>query len=575
MVTVSGGWVLVAAACAFGQTGEKLDRGVVAMRRADGSVYVGWRLLASDPKEVAFYVYRGGSADKSSDRVTGEPVRDSTNFVDEKGPRGAEAGTVYYAVRAVVGGKEEPASQGVAAVDPGATGACLRIKLKGEHAVQKVGLGDLDGDGRYDFVIKQPDFNVDPAPAPGYWKKSQDTYKIEAYRSDGEFLWRQDMGWSIEEGIWYSPYVVYDLDGDGRAEVYAKGGEGDPRGPDGRVTSGPERLVQIDGETGQIKRKLDWPDRSGYEDYNYYSRNLLGVAYLDGKRPHLIVERGTYTQIKVEAYDPQLNLVWRWNSKDEKQRYSGQGMHGMHAADVDGDGRDEIVIGSAVLDDNGRGLWTREVGHPDACWVGDIDPGHPGLEIFYGIEPPQPRDGVCLVDARTGSKLWGCDESSKHVHGQGMVADILAEYPGQECYAGERDIACRWLFTAAGKRIGDQDVGGLTPWPVWWDGDPQKELVRRHQIGDYQGRTYEPLEGHVVTIADCLGDWREEIVASLPGEVRVYTTTIPADSRHVCLMQDRLYRLDVAAVSMGYTAGPELSGGQPGMSASRAASGRF
>ena len=118
------------------------------------------------------------------------------------------------------------------------------------------------------------------------------------------------MGWAIEEGIWYSPIVVYDLNGDGKAEVFCKAGEGDPREPTGHVKSGPEYLVMLDGLTGQVKKRLPWPSREGFDDYNYYSRNLLGVAYLDGQHPHLIVERRTYKIIKVQAYDPVLTLKW-------------------------------------------------------------------------------------------------------------------------------------------------------------------------------------------------------------------------------------------------------------------------
>jgi rhamnogalacturonan endolyase len=183
------------------------------------------------------------------------------------------------------------------------------------------------------------------------------------------------------------------------------------------------------------------------------------------------------------------------------------------------------------------------------------------MEIFYGIEPPQRANGVCLVDARTGKRLWGCDESTKHVHSWGMVADILAEYPGQECYAGEKDGSRYWLYSADGKRIGDKDIGGLGPRPAFWDADPQKELIRDDgRIGKFEGRAYQPIEGTVTVIADCLGDWREELIASSPGQLRIYTTTIPAATRRTCLMQDRLYRLDVAVASMGYFNAPQLSG---------------
>jgi len=549
---------VLAAAPVFAQTGEKLDRGLVALRCADGSVYIGWRLLASDPEDTAFHVYRR-TGDAAPERLTAEPVRESTNFVDSKPPA---AGAVKYAVAAVAGGKEGERSPEISPADTPPGASYVRIKLQGNHTFQKVAAGDLDGDGRYDYAVKQPDFNTDPYQQPGYWKKSQEPYQIEAYAADGRFLWRHDMGWSIEEGIWYSPYVVCDLDGDGKAEVYAKGGEGDPRDPDGRVTSGPEWLYRLDGLTGKITKRVPWPGREGCGDYNYYCRNLLAVAYLDGKRPHLIVQRGTYRAIKVEAYDGQLNLAWKWCSTQEKEKYDGQGAHTLHAADVDGDGCDEIILGSAVLDHTGKGLWTLGIGHPDTCYVGDIDPSRPGLEIFFGIEPKQRRGAVRLVEAATGKTWWANEEPTVHVHGQGMCADILAEHPGQECYAGEAKGGNQfWMFTAAGQRIGSEDIGGLAPWTLWWDADPQKEIILRGKIGKFKGESLQALDGATrhVLVADVLGDWREELLVSVPGELRIYSTTLPAKSRRVCLMQDRLYRLDVTVSSMGYHAPPQHS----------------
>ncbi len=255
-----------------------------------------------------------------------------------------------------------------------------------------MGIADLDGDGRYDFVIKQPNANVDPYSAPGYWKRSPGTYKLEAYRGDGKSLWRLDLGWSIEQGIWYSPYVVYDLDGDGRAEVALKTGEGDPRDSEGRVRSGPEHLTILEGRSGKPITRVDWPSRDGFREavsndlaaYNYYCRNQLCVAYLDGKTPSLLAERGTYNIMKLVAYQlrgGRLRELWRWDNTKEPRKYWGQGAHWMHAADVDGDGRDEVLLGSSVIDDGGTALWATGLGHPDHCYVGDIDPARPGLEI--------------------------------------------------------------------------------------------------------------------------------------------------------------------------------------------------
>lgn len=235
----------------------------------------------------------------------------------------------------------------------------------------------------------------------------------------------------------------------------------------------------------------------------------------------------------------------------------------MHAADVDGDGRDEVVIGSAVVDDNGVGLWSTGFGHPDYCYVGDIDPARPGLELFYGIEPTRRDSALCLVDAKTGEVIWALQEPTNHVGSDGMCADIDAAHPGLECHANdidrERKFAKSWLFSAAGELLSREEEGGMAR-PVFWDSDLQKELVRGARIIDWQGGAHPPeLRGGVVTFADVLGDWREEIITTLPGEMRIYSTTIPAADRRVCLMRDPIYRLDVAVAAMGYWAAPMLS----------------
>jgi len=534
--------------------GETLDRGAVTAALPDGTVYIGWRLLPSDPPDRAFALWRSEAGGEAK-RLTPEPIVDSTNAVD----RTAKPGRAYrYEIRILPGGETCATVEAGASREPG---PAIRIPLGEGVRAQKVAIADLDGDGACDYVIKQPDFNVDPYE--NYWKKSEDTYKLEAYRPDGRKLWRHDMGWSIEEGIWYSPYVAYDLDGDGRAEVATKAGEGDPRDADGRVQAGPEWLLILDGATGKERTRIPWPDREGFESYNYYCRNILGVAYLDGKRPALIVVRGTYTLIKVRAYafeGGSLRALWSWDGKD---RYRGQGMHGLKAADVDGDGRDEVILGSAVLDDNGAPLWTTGLGHPDWAYVGDIDPARPGLEIAYGIERRQKQNGICLVEAKTGKILWGLDEPTAHVHGQGLAADIDPSSPGQEVYGGERDDPKkRWLFSAQGKLLATEDIGGLAPRAAWWGDAAHKSLIRGDgRIADYRSdRVLGRIRGRVVAIADILGDWREEIVTSEEGDLSIWTTAIPSARRRAPLMADRLYRLDVATASMGYYQPPELSG---------------
>jgi len=430
------------------------------------------------------------------------------------------------------------------------------IPLAGPYDFQKIGLGDLDGDGELEFIIKQPNFNVDPYQKPGYWKPSPSPYRLEAYKKDGSLLWVYDMGWSIETGIWYSPWVVYDLDGDGRAEIYCKAGEGDPRNLKGLVESGPEYLVKIDGLTGKVVAKTDWISRAGYPDYNFYSRNMLAIAYLDGKKPSLIMQRGTYNIIKTWALDADFRILWKHEvlqKHPEKSRnYYGQGSHGLIAADVDQDGRDELVIGAAVIDDNGKGLWSLGMGHPDIVYCADIDPDHPGLEICYGFETRQDTDGICVVDAKTGKKLWGHPEKTFHLHGQGMCADFLEEYPGMEVYCGERDYKKRWMYTARGDLVQFLTKTELSPRPVWWDDDLQKEVVTGRKIGDWGKEPMTRIEGNVVLVVDCMGDWREEVITSVKGEIRIYSSPIPSSRNYPPLLSNRQSRLGIVNQTSGY-----------------------
>ena len=538
---------------------EALDRGLVARPTADGKVYLGWRLLATDPAQLGFDVLRA-TANGQPARLNAKPITATTDFVDAT----AAAGTRYrYTVRpAGQGGKPSREAWATAATQEPSP---ITLRLQGDVTFQKVGIADLDGDARYDFVVKVPNANIDPWYK--YWKRSPDTYKLEAWRHDGTLLWRHDLGWAIERGIWYSPYVVYDFDGDGKAEVAVKTGEGDPRDAEGKVQSGPEHLTILDGLTGKPRAQTDWPSRDAFKGrhgYNYASRNQLGIAYLDGKTPCLIVERGTYNIITVVAYEfhaGKLRKLWTWCNKRESRRYWGQGAHWMHAADVDGDGRDEVVIGSAVIDDNGVGLWSTGLGHPDHCYVTDADPLRPGLEIYYGMETRQNRNGMCLVDARTGKILWGYGQKTFHIHSSGLCSDIDPAHPGAECYSGERDYKDkRWLRDARGNVLATTDMGGLAPRAVHWDADPQRELLRSGRISNYGGGQLPTrAEGHIAAIADILGDWREEIITSVKGELRIYTTTIPATDRRPCLMHDPVYRADVVHAAMGYFQVPMLS----------------
>ncbi|RJP33738.1 MAG: hypothetical protein C4527_03970 [Candidatus Omnitrophota bacterium] len=535
----------VTIASPFGVSAERLDHGLIALERDDGSVYLGWRWLKEDPSDLKFTI-QCKNMDESEWKTISEntDANCSTNFIDPSVEKGKT-----YTYQLLVNG--QISGNTVLHVD-GEADSYISVPLQGEYDAKCVGVADLDGDGAYEYIIQQPNFNTDPYQQPGYWKRSPTTYKIEAYKRDGTMMWRYDMGWAIEAGTWYAPFVVYDVDQDGKAEVYAKAGEGDPRSPAGHVESGPEYLVKINGETGEVTAKTPWLSRDGFDDYNYYCRNFLTVAYLDGKTPSLIMQRGTYRLIKMQALDKDFNQLWYWEATGEYEKYRGQSSHGLITADVDDDGRDELVMGAAVIDENGKGLWTLGMGHPDVCYVADIDPDNPGLEIYYGFETRQKTDGMCVVDAKTGRKLWTHKEPTTHLHGQGMVADVLADYAGMETYTGERDTPDRWLYSAKGQLIKLYNGGTLSPRALWWDDDPQKEVAMNGEIRDWDGQTYLKTQGRVLAVVDCLGDAREELLTSLKGELRIYSSAILSNSPRPCLMQDHQYRMGVAAQTMGY-----------------------
>jgi rhamnogalacturonan endolyase len=536
---------------------ENIDRGIVALTIDGNSAYIGWRLLRSDAKDVGFNIYRKEVGLTEFARINSEPVTKSTNYIDKT----AKPGRAYrYTVKMIVNGREEDSRGEATLFMLTADQPYYAIKLADNVDPKRIGIGDLDGNGSYDFVIQHPDFNVDPYHMPGYWKRSPEPYNLDAYSSEGRFLWRYEMGWAIETGTWYSPYLVYDIDQDGFAEVYVKAGEGDPRERDGHVLEGPEYLAKIDGMTGMIKAKQPWLSKDGFNgDYNYWSRNFLSVAYFDGQNPSLIMQRGTYTIIKTEALDRNLKRVWYWESTGEYEKYRGQGQHGIIQGDIDNDGKDELVPGTFALDDNGKPMWYTGLKHNDVGYMADIDPSRPGMEIFYGIESRSAKNGVCLVDAKTGEIIWGFDGKTTHVHSQGMAADIDPAYPGMECYAGEAKGGDQYfLYSAAGKRLSDKSMGTLAPRAAWWDADDLKEMEIGGNVMKFKGDTLLKIEGKVIFVGDIIGDWREEVITTIPGELRIYSTNITADTRKVCLMQNRQYRIGAANSSMGYFYPPQL-----------------
>ncbi|MDR3196601.1 MAG: hypothetical protein LBU34_01925, partial [Planctomycetaceae bacterium] len=547
---------------------EKLDRGLVAIKTVDG-VYLSWRLFKDDKPDTGFHVYRI-NPDSKEVQLTNKPITETTDFIDKTVP---DNGNCQWFVR--VNENDVPKNSinnsnvnkydinknvlktdTITAVDK----PYYSIPLKTEKTFQYIAFADLDGDSRLDYVIKSPNANIDPYIH--YWKASPGTFRLQAYNADGRFLWEKDLGWGIEQGIWYSPYIVADLDGDGCAEVAVKTApEGaDPRNVTGRVYSGAEYLSILDGQTGRERTKIDWTERNGL-GYNLSCRNQLCVAYLDGKTPAIIVLRGTYTRMVAIAYQFQndtLEELWRFNNCWQRELW-GQGAHTTHAVDLDGDGCDEVILGSTVLDDDGTVLWCTKLGHPDHVYIGDLDPRRLGLEVFYGIETRQSKNGICMVDSQTGELIWGIDFPTTHIHGQGFCSDIDVSQAGYELWNGERDNEeLRWLRNTQGEVLSipkQFSRKNLNPDAVWWDGDLQREMISGGYPVDFP--SYEKADdvrfaGSIRLIGDVVGDWREEVVTSLDGEIRIYTTTIPATDRRPTFLQDSNYRATLRENTMGY-----------------------
>jgi len=328
--------------------------------------------------------------------------------------------------------------------------------------------------------------------------------------------------------------------------------------------------------TGKEITKASWPERTErLGNYNRQNRNQLGVAYLDGKTPCLIVGRGTYKAMLVDAYqftDRKFTKLWSWDGDEENPIVRSQGAHIMLVNDVDEDGRDEIILGSAVLNDDGTLLWSAGLGHPDKVYVTDIDPSRPGLEIFLAVEALHDNDGlgICVRDAKTGELVWSVGEPTVHI-GSGMVADIDPSLPGLESFAGEDPKGHRamrvpgndnkYLFDAKGNLIGSgEDVPSTADW-LWWDAGKVRQYITGDREGisvmKYkQGVVQNGFQGRVIMTADLFGDWREEIITALPGELRIYSTAIPAADRRVTLLQDNTYRQAITVRTMGYQQPP-------------------
>jgi rhamnogalacturonan endolyase len=611
---------------------EALDRGVVAVPARDGGNLVSWRLLATDAPKTEFDVYRDGR------KINPRPLRAGTNLVDEAGTPQST-----YVIRTRVRRADVETSGPVGVWADGYLSIPLQqpaggITPSGEaysYTAHEASAADLDGDGRYEIILKWDPASSDPAKGPitspsNARDNAFDGYTgvvyLDAYALDGRRLWRIDLGRNIRAGAHYTQFQVFDYDGDGRAELAVRTSDGTVDGTgkvlgdanadwrerggetpstdrtggtkkddgsmvaplQGRIMKGPEYLTVFDGTTGKaLASEPYWPARDPRTDAptadqmkeiwgdgyaNRSDRFLAGTAYLDGERPSIVMARGYYARTTLAAWDwrdGRLTKRWTFDSAAPgNEAFGGQGNHQLSVADVDGDGRDEIVYGAMVVDDDGKGLWSSGLRHGDAMGVSDLDPSHPGLEKFGAHEDVKRNGGIgsAMLDARTGKVLWSTPADRDT--GRAVTADIDPRFPGSEAWASNSDT----LYTAQGKPIEGVKRPREQSFVVWWDGDDLRELFDKNRITKWDwaaGKSEILLEANgalqtsgtknvPVLSADLIGDWREEVVWHTPDEkfLRIYTTPYPSKRRLVTLMHDSQYRVAIAWQNSAYNQPP-------------------
>ncbi|GAA4203054.1 rhamnogalacturonan lyase [Pedobacter jeongneungensis] len=564
---------------------EKLGRGLIAVRQNSDSVYIGWRMLGTDPDDIAFNLYRKTGNGKAV-KLNQDPVVKSTNFVD--------AGVNFdlansYFVKPVFKNHELEASKPFTLVAKQPVQQYLTIPLKtpAGYSPNDASVGDLDGDGEYEIILHQTGRGRDNSS-----NGITDPPIFQAYKLDGTFLWEINLGKNIREGAHYTQFMVYDLDGDGIAEMVCKTADGtidgkgkvigdstkDWRNQNGKILNGPEFLTVFSGKTGEVLATTDyipargdiggWGGRGGNgkndNTGNRVDRFNACVAYLDGIHPSVVMCRGYYGRTVLAAWDwrnGKLMSRWVFDTKDAKNPFSGQGNHNLTVADVDGDGKDEIIYGSMCVDDNGKGLYTTGLRHGDAIHVSDLDPDRPGIEVFgvHEIEEGTKGPGVAVYDAKTGEILW--KGSQDEDVGRGVADNIdNTRFGAQMWWSGSNG-----LYDIKGNRIGNQPRS--TNFLIYWDGDLSRELLDGNHIDKYNGGRLFTAEGSVsnngtkstpVLSADIFGDWREELILrSYDNQsLRIYTTTIPTEHRNYTLMHDPQYRLSIAWQNDGYNQPP-------------------
>ena len=598
---------------------EYLDRGTIAVM-TDKGVYLSWRLLGTEAFDTSFIVFR------NEKRIA--EITDSTNYIDKEGtindrytilPLSETNGADEQAYDVKTYGKPASVYPDNQIVIP------LQVpesKLSEENEIYSYSsndatCADLDGDGEYEIILKWEPSNSFDSGLPA---KHTGSVYIDAYKMNGKMLWRIDLGKNISAGAHFTQMIAYDFDLDGNAELILKTAPGsmdgtgryvseaseiasvqetdnlaDYRGKanaydatGGRVLSGDEYLTVFEGRTGKAVDTIYYPfprgtiDEWGDSRGNRSERYLAAVAYLDGINPHFISWRGYYAKTTVAAYrliDKKLVLEHSFDSSvPGYELYEGQGNHNLAVADVDNDGKDEILCGSLALDHDLSVLWCSQRGHGDALHLADYDSAHDGLEYFCIHETPP--YGMTVYDAATGEELIHID--AERDTGRGMMAhtgytngcyEIWAAYGNQ---AASSEDSVGFYISYGGKVFRESEKKPPSQnFRIFWDSDifdelldgsgeeqsPVRILKQDAVLEEFPNtRTTNGTKQNVSLMADILGDWREEIVVPSPDgqSLILLTSTIMTGERLFTLMHDRAYRMQVACQNVGYNQPPHI-----------------
>ena len=559
---------------------EWLNRGLVAVKTTNG-VFLSWRVLGTDGNTTGFNLYRDG------EKIASFTGSQASNYTDTKGTASSK-----YFVKAVVGGKEIAADAAVSVWSNQYLTVNLDRPNGGSdytYSPNDIAVGDVDGDGEFELVLKW-----DPSNSKDNSQKGKTgNVIIDCYKINGKKLWRIDLGVNIRAGAHYTQMLVGDYDSDGKAEFAVKTAPGtkdgsgkylslgsakgadhskDYRNSNGYILTGPEWLTIFNGETGKEMATVDYnPGRGTVKSWgdsygNRVDRFLATNAYLDGKKPSMVFQRGYYTRMAITAYDwdgKTLSQRWYYNAATSGQECYGQGNHNISAGDVDGDGFDEIIEGSCAVDHDGKFMYRTGKGHGDAMHLSDLDPDNPGLEVWQ-VHEEKPY-GYDLHDARTGKLLF--NETSSGDNGRGVAGDVDSLNRGHELWS-----AANWnTYTVKGK-IWKADKRPAYNFRIYWDGDLLDELLDNTTISKWdhakqQSNTLFQMQGNSCNTTkatpnfsgDILGDWREEVILhDGASKLYIYTTTIPTEHRMYTLAHDPIYRLGMSWQNTAYNQPPHL-----------------